>query len=432
MKFYLLGLLLTFFSPVFMPGQKYYTKDEIWIADQQENVIDTIYLDTEWDNLNVVAISISIISDAPENNIYQVFLDTPLRRISMEPGCETNQIDFDYVSGLVHLEKGDLGKIKIFLKRKFDYIEQLKVKIDVFGYSSNDLHRHIKSVLQLKSCACPMPDFVPRADWGSAFNLTGDIYRPPASYTDVSHLIVHHSATSNVSNDWSAVVASIFNYHANTNQWQDIGYNWLIDPNGILYEGRGGGDNVRGAHMCGYNNNTMGICVLGTFTNVDPTEQALATLNKLLSYKACQKNFDPQGSASIISYPGNMFRISGHKDGCSPNYTECPGNKLHAFLPNIRNHSETYILDSCEIINDVVGIKQNKKNVDIKHNGQFYTITSNKDGNVIILSTEGKITWQQKIKKGDNSFELFLSTGIYFLYVNTDEGFFVEKIIQLH
>ncbi|MBK6785294.1 MAG: N-acetylmuramoyl-L-alanine amidase [Saprospiraceae bacterium] len=111
-----------------------------------------------------------------------------------------------------------------------------------------------------------------------------------------------------------------FDYHVNTNGWQDIGYNWLIDPLGNLYKGRGGGEDVRGAHMCGYNNNTMGICVIGTFTSVMPAQEALATLEQLLSYKACQKSFDVQGRADIVSHPGNMFRISGHRDGCSKLY----------------------------------------------------------------------------------------------------------------
>ncbi|MBK8668457.1 MAG: N-acetylmuramoyl-L-alanine amidase [Saprospiraceae bacterium] len=74
------------------------------------------------------------------------------------------------------------------------------------------------------------------------------------------------------------MVASIFDFHVNTNGWQDIGYNWLIDPNGVLYEGRGGGENVRGAHMCGYNNNTLGVCVMGNFVSLIPSDTAIISL----------------------------------------------------------------------------------------------------------------------------------------------------------
>ena len=203
---------------------------------------------------------------------------------------------------------------------------------------------------QLKSsysdtCECPLPSYIPRSEWGAAFGLTHDIYKNTASYSDVTHLIVHHSATSSSSGNWAAMVASIFDFHTSVNGWDDIGYNWLIDPDGILYEGRGGGDNVVGAHMCGYNTHTMGVCILGDFTQAAPTAEALNTLGQLLTWKSCNAKLDPLATSYIHSYPGIMRVISGHKDGCAPNYTECPGNNLYDKLDMVRTTTDGALKD---------------------------------------------------------------------------------------
>ena len=199
------------------------------------------------------------------------------------------------------------------------------------------------------SCPCPQPNFVPRSSWGTAWGLNGNIYLPPAAYTTVTHLIVHHSAGANTSSNWPGVVAAIFDFHVNTNGWQDVGYNWLIDPKGVLYEGRGGGNNVRGSHMCGYNNNTMGICLLGNFVGFAPPEPGLQTLTRLLAWKACDVGIDPTASGPINAHTGYMARISGHRDGCAPGYTECPGGLLHAKLADLRTGVRDYMQNTCSI-----------------------------------------------------------------------------------
>lgn len=196
-------------------------------------------------------------------------------------------------------------------------------------------------------CPCPQPNFVRRSAWGTSFGLSGSIYVPPAVYTQVTHLIVHHSAGTNTSNNWAGVVAAIFDLHVNVNGWADVGYNWLIDPNGVLYEGRGGGDNVRGAHMCGYNNNTMGVCLMGNFVATPPPPLALKTLARLFAWKCCKEGILPTGSGPIVSHTGNMQNISGHRDGCAPNYTECPGGLLYAQLGNLRLDVEDNTQGGC-------------------------------------------------------------------------------------
>ncbi|MDX2033223.1 MAG: N-acetylmuramoyl-L-alanine amidase [Blastocatellia bacterium] len=187
----------------------------------------------------------------------------------------------------------------------------------------------------------PKPPIVSRTEWGcpdGQITTHGSL-----SYTTVTHLIVHHTATGNDApgNDWAAVMRSIWNFHIFTNGWADIGYNYLIDPNGVVYEGRAGGDNVQGAHFSGVNGGTMGVSMIGTFTDVAPPEPALASLRKILAWKADQRGIDP-AAKSLHAASGRMLdNISGHRDG--PGSTECPGNALYPLLSAVRTGVQTLL-----------------------------------------------------------------------------------------
>jgi hypothetical protein len=190
------------------------------------------------------------------------------------------------------------------------------------------------------------PPIITRTAWGCP---DGQSSRWTPQYTTVTHLIVHHSATANSSSDWAAVVRGIWNYHTFTQGWGDIGYNYLIDPNGVVYEGRGGGDNVIGAHFSCQNGGTMGVCLLGSFTNVSPTPSALNGLKQLLAWKAEQRGLDPLGSSYHSGTRLTIPNISGHRHG-NPAYpdractsTTCPGDNLYAQLPAIRSDVKSII-----------------------------------------------------------------------------------------
>ncbi len=192
-------------------------------------------------------------------------------------------------------------------------------------------------------CPCPQPAYQGRLDW------CPDGSCPPDAtpvYTTVTHLIVHHSATSNTAADWAAVVRSFWDFHVFGNGWDDIGYNWLVDPNGVLYEGRG--DNLLGAHFSGVNGGTMGVCVIGDFTDVTPTVEAKAMLTQLLAWKACDVDIDPLGSAIHASSGLNLNRISGHRDGPLP--TACPGDSFYPQLPEVRQSVADLISSACAAI----------------------------------------------------------------------------------
>jgi N-acetylmuramoyl-L-alanine amidase len=183
------------------------------------------------------------------------------------------------------------------------------------------------------------PALVSRTEWGCPDGQSSASWAP--QYTDVSHLIVHHTATTNAASDWPAQVRSIWTSHTYTQDWGDIGYNYLIDPLGVIYEGRSGGDDVIGAHFSCQNANTMGVALLGEFGAAAPTLEAQASLERLLAWKAGQRGIDPLGASD---HPGTelvLDNISGHRDAndsptaCTTT-TICPGDQLYALLPEIR------------------------------------------------------------------------------------------------
>lgn len=197
------------------------------------------------------------------------------------------------------------------------------------------------SLSDRSACSCPQPDYQDRNDWCPAGNCPPD---PTPVPTTVGFLIVHHSAGTNTSTDWAAVVRSIWDYHVNVRGWDDIGYNWLVDPNGVLYEGRG--DDKLGAHFCGTNGGTMGVCMMGDFTNVTPTASAIGRLEDLLAWKSCDVDIDPLETAFHPSSGLTIHRISGHRDGCA---TSCPGDLFYPLLPAIRQEVREFIDNGCEL-----------------------------------------------------------------------------------
>ena len=129
----------------------------------------------------------------------------------------------------------------------------------------------------------------------------------------------------------------IYIYHTQVNNWSDIGYNYLIAQNGVIYKGRDPDvyeqDEVQGAHFCGLNSNTMGVCLLGNYATATPGEQILKGLRELLEWKLFKDDLDPVGKEDKGSLK-LLPVIAGHRDGCA---TECPGDHVYELLDSMRN-----------------------------------------------------------------------------------------------
>lgn len=188
---------------------------------------------------------------------------------------------------------------------------------------------------------------ISRAGWGADESLRFDPNTGqevwPREYRTSQKLICHHTATSNFENDPSQTVRAIYYYHAITLGWGDIGYNFLIDWRGNVYEGRYGGDGVVGGHAYSYsrslsfNYGSIGIGNLGTFTTVNPTQAMLSSLAQLITWKG--RYVDPHGNTYYVA--GFLPDIMGHRDAVNTPTayeTECPGDMLEAMLPALRDN----------------------------------------------------------------------------------------------
>jgi len=186
------------------------------------------------------------------------------------------------------------------------------------------------------------PVIVTRAEWGADESLRSG----SPSYSPVKMAFVHHTASSNdyTQADAPALVRAIYAYHTQSLGWSDIGYNFLIDRFGTIYEGRYGGvgRGVVGAQVGGFNTGSTGIAMLGTFSTEAPPPEAITSLERLLAWKLGVAGLDPQGTATLTCGLTDKFTkgeavtfpvIAGHRQA---NYTECPGDALYALLPAIR------------------------------------------------------------------------------------------------
>ncbi|MCH0538466.1 peptidoglycan recognition protein [Streptomyces sp. MUM 203J] len=195
----------------------------------------------------------------------------------------------------------------------------------------------------------PRPPIVTRRGWGADESLREAHFL----YTNtVRAAFIHHSATGNnyTCAQAPSLLRSIYRYHTVSLGWRDIGYNFAIDKCGNIYEGRAGGvaRAVQGAHTLGFNSNSTGIAVLGTFTTSTPPAAAVTAAAQLTSWKLGLHGRDPRATTTLTSAGGNLYKkgttaklkvISGHRDGYA---TECPGAKLYEKLGTIRTAAAKY------------------------------------------------------------------------------------------
>ncbi len=187
------------------------------------------------------------------------------------------------------------------------------------------------------------PSIITRRQWGA-----NESWREccPRYAPAVQMAFVHHTAgTNSYSRSQSAaLVRSIYKFHTSNRGWSDIGYNFLVDRYGQIFEGRYGGMTkpVIGAHVKGFNTGSTGISLMGTFTSSTPTTAMQSALKRLLAWKLDVHHLPPTGKVTMTSGGNPKYaagtrvtfnRISGHRDG---QQTACPGAKAYYLLPSIR------------------------------------------------------------------------------------------------
>jgi hypothetical protein len=186
------------------------------------------------------------------------------------------------------------------------------------------------------------PPIVTRSAWGGNELLRRN---HPLYASSIRLAIVHHTATPNgyTPSQSAAIVRGIDVYHVKANGWNDIGYNFLVDRYGQVYEGRYGGmtRNVIGAHALGFNTGSVGIALIGNFMTAKPTSAAVQSLQRLIAWRLDLAHVDPVSTLTYVSGGSERWRsgtkvklraVSGHRDTGS---TSCPGNNLYPVLNQI-------------------------------------------------------------------------------------------------
>jgi hypothetical protein len=175
--------------------------------------------------------------------------------------------------------------------------------------------------------------------------------RVAPEYGAVRMAFVHHTENPNgySAGEVPAMLRAIYAFHRYVNGWNDIGYNFVVDLYGRVFEARAGGidEPVVGAHAGGYNLASTGVAVLGSFMSAPVSPAARAALERLLAWKVSLHGVPSvgrvtvkvnPGGASYSRFPANALvslpRIAGHRDGDS---TDCPGDVLYGTLPSIRS-----------------------------------------------------------------------------------------------
>jgi hypothetical protein len=190
--------------------------------------------------------------------------------------------------------------------------------------------------------ATTTPPIVPRATWGADERIR----RAPPSYaTEIRFGVVHHTAGKNgyTRAEAAAIVKGIQLFHVQGNGWNDIGYNFLVDRFGTIYEGRYGGvdRNVIGAHAQGFNTGSVGVALLGTYGGTAPSAAAQDAIAQVLAWKLDLAHVDPTSFLNFVSGGSDRYRsgipvllnaVSGHRD---TGFTECPGDLLYGRLGTI-------------------------------------------------------------------------------------------------
>jgi len=257
--------------------------------------------------------------------------------------------------------------------------------IDSTGGPSLEDVQELQLAAQPEAAGVPRPPIFSRADWGASEgyrydNQGNEVW--PTEYQTPEKIIIHHSVTGNYDPNPPATVRAIYYYHAVTLGWGDVGYNYMVDWHGNIYEGRYGGLDVVGGHVYSYNYGSVGVCGMGTYGNtansVQPSPELLEGLTDVTAWSCSRVLLHSLENSFFVNK--TTQNIAGHRDY---NATACPGDFLYTQLPALRNaiwaeiaaHTPAYWADYLSH-DDPAALKT----------GQYATIS-------LSMENEGTLTW---------------------------------------
>ncbi|WP_296607129.1 FG-GAP-like repeat-containing protein [Nocardioides sp.] len=179
----------------------------------------------------------------------------------------------------------------------------------------------------------PRPQIYSRAQWGADERMRE---KSSLHYFEVHAGFVHHTVNANdyTRNEVPGIIRSIYAYHTQSRGWSDIGYNFLVDRFGRIWEGRYGGIDrpVVGAHTLNYNEYSFAMSAIGNYDIKQPSQAMIQAYGALFAWKLSLHGVDASSPQQWVGSK-NFQAINGHRDAAS---TACPGRYLYAKIPEIR------------------------------------------------------------------------------------------------
>jgi hypothetical protein len=302
----------------------------------------------------------------------------------------------------------DAKAVQVWISGDTSAVRNAKLQINYTTHRASDEQITAPSVVKPFAAIAPSisspPHVHPRWEWGAGEPIDWD-----PEQVHYRGAVLHHTAGSNdySADDVPGILRSIWEYHARALQWGDIGYNFLVDKYGGIWEGRKGSldSSPQGAHAKGANEMSFGVSVLGNYSDAAPSEEAIRAVESIISWKFRINQIDPHGRTSFGTFWGgnqgweDKPTLIGHRDQQS---TACPGNNLYTQLDRIRRELDT-----------------SEKQQDFE-NG-VYTITSAIGGKVLDISGASKSDganaqiWQSNNTNAQKFKLLRLADGTYTL-----------------
>lgn len=184
----------------------------------------------------------------------------------------------------------------------------------------------------------PKPWIFSRAQWGANESLRD---KSSLRYGTVKAGFIHHTVNANnyTAQQVPSLLRGIYAYHTQSRGWSDIGYNFLVDRFGRIWEGRYGGVDraVVGAHTLGYNEYAFAMSAIGNFDTAQPSQDVVDAYAKLMAWKLSLSNIKASATKQYVKNR-YMPAINGHRD---VGQTACPGRYLYAKLGEIRSAAQT-------------------------------------------------------------------------------------------
>jgi len=282
------------------------------------------------------------------NNEWKEWIETTVENSSEENSSEIFWSDILFVNDSIAHNQCEI----VIIPTNNETIDFVRIDFVNMksGNAENQQQKSVQKKIEIQAESCPLPTIITRAEWCGGY---ADCPTPAYTPTPIepTHVVIHHGASPDTYTDGYAIVRSYWNYHVYSNGWDDIGYNFLIDKDGNIFQGRANPSiytqDVKGSHAGSLNSKSIGICFLGNTDVTNATDIQLSALNELLAWWFNWHEFDPTSKESITNQAGTstlfLPRVIGHRDAKS---TSCPGENVYNLLPTIRDEAKKQLI-SC-------------------------------------------------------------------------------------